>query len=887
MSNLSDLLPAGASGKTIEATATATIASKAPVILNSAGTVTEVGETNTSNSPSIPTGTATTSQTDSGETMRLVFDPFDNTRFLFVYKTDAGVPRSIIKLRVGTISGTTITLNTVTTVYGTTASSKPSVAFDPDNENVFVVTYQNESSLGYAKVGTISGSRGSESVAYGAATQLTTFALGGDNTLSSVNVQFVHGLAKTFILSFTNTSTSYPYAVVFTYSGTTITSGTETVLNSAAVDQQDENIAVNTETAGNFVASYVKADSYLYCKSGNISGTTITMDSNETKIYATFANSTVGGINWCNGTSDKFLWSSKGGTSSQRSIFGVGTLTGTTFTATTTIGEAGTGNTTAMSTSTSISDAGVGGSYGGHEFIATFKESNDNYLRAVPVNVVGTTVTVGTSVVMVSANHGYGGVTPFGGMSDSVEGTFAIVYRLQSDLTTGYIRLGDAGGDTSNTNLTAANFVGIADAAITSDATFVVTVGGGKFVIDGVSQDTVSLQEGATYTFDQAAGTNSTHPLRFSTTSDGTHGGGSEYTTGVTTNGTPGSAGAYTRIVVADSAPTLYYYCSAHSGMGGTANTPAFSATGTVVVQGGTVIEFGGIAAATGGTITTDGDYKVHTFTSSGTFEVTSVTNNPTFDILQIAGGGGGGRRRGGGGGAGGYLYETGVSISAGLYGVTVGAGGTGAPSGSGSSTNGGDSSIDSLLAVSVGGGGGGGDSHGASGGSGGGGQGMTAGINAGTATLGQGNAGIAGSNLSYGGGGGGSGGAGSTKDGGAGTANSITGSPVTRAGGGGAWDAGAAGSGGASAGGTGTSAASNATANTGSGGGGGGDDAAGGDGGSGVVIVRYKFQGDQGSFSTGSKYYVQNDGTITTVSSSVNAGLALSTTSLLLNGDS
>ena len=48
MSNLSDLMPAGASGKTIEATATATIASKAPVILNSAGTVTEVAETTTS-----------------------------------------------------------------------------------------------------------------------------------------------------------------------------------------------------------------------------------------------------------------------------------------------------------------------------------------------------------------------------------------------------------------------------------------------------------------------------------------------------------------------------------------------------------------------------------------------------------------------------------------------------------------------------------------------------------------------------------------------------------------------------------------------------------------------------------------------------------------------
>jgi len=108
--------------------------------------------------------------------------------------------------------------------------------------------------------------------------------------------------------------------------------------------------------------------------------------------------------------------------------------------------------------------------------------------------------------------------------------------------------------------------------------TFAVTVVstgyGNKYYIDGVQQATVNLSEGSTYRFDQSDSSNSGHPLRFSTTSNGTHSGGSEYTTGVTVNGTPGSSGAYTQITVAVGAPTLYYYCTNHSGMGGQANTP-------------------------------------------------------------------------------------------------------------------------------------------------------------------------------------------------------------------------------------------------------------------------------------------------------------------------
>jgi len=302
---------------------------------------------------------------------------------------------------------------------------------------------------------------------------------------------------------------------------------------------------------------------------------------------------------------------------------------------------------------------------------------------------------------------------------------------------------------------------------------------------------------------------------------------------------------------------------------------------------------------ATGGTVTTSGNFKIHTFTSPGTFCVSQVGNplgSNSVDYLVVAGGGSGGSNGGGGGAGGGYRESSGaasgcytrsplgacvpaITVTATAFPVTVGGGGaaTAATPNSGSRGASGSNSSFSTI-TSAGGGAGGafldggplqpGNSPGANGGSGGGGGAGSPGtdIPGGTGNTPpvsppQGQSGgtgkHCGGNWVLGGGAGGATGAGApipASAGGAGGSSAtscITGSPVARAGGAGGAGynprpAGTPGGGGA---GTSGSALPNgdgsaATANTGGGGGAGAHpENCGANGGSGIVIIRYKFQ--------------------------------------------
>ena len=133
-----------------------------------------------------------------------------------------------------------------------------------------------------------------------------------------------------------------------------------------------------------------------------------------------------------------------------------------------------------------------------------------------------------------------------------------------------------------------------------------------------------------------------THPFRFSTTPDGTHGGGTEFTSGVRkhydTNGSENGV----QIAVTDETPnTLYYYCTVHANMAGTdGNEATITTTGTF--QSGLTIDVTGLSRNSNTIIRNNGSASIGGLLQTPTIENSGLIT--TYELLvQSASGGLGG----------------------------------------------------------------------------------------------------------------------------------------------------------------------------------------------------------------------------------------------------
>ena len=439
MSNLSALMPAGASGKTIEATATATIASKKPVILNSAGTVTEVVESSDS------AGSATVFESATSSFIATTFDS-SNNKVVVAYR-DAG-NSNYGTAAVGTVSGDTISYGTPV-VFESGATEWCAATFDSSNNKV-VIAYRDEdnSNYGTGVVGTVSGT----SISFGtpvvfSSSSTMRIAATFDTNNNAVAIAYV---------DFGNSE--YGTAVVGTVSGTAISFGTPVVYESAATSWTAATF--DTSYNRNVIAYMDDANSdYGTVQLGVISGTSFIFGGSPI-VFATAATTYIAATYDSNLEKVVIAYRDDGNSMYGTAI--VGTVTGSytmTF-GTEVLFEADRSDYISAAFDSSNNKAVIG-----------YQDpNNSDYGTAIVGTVSGTTISFGTAVVFEAAGTQNIAVT-----FDSNENKTVIAYTDvgNSNYGTGLVF------SVGSTNLTANNFVGIADAGISTSATGTIVVQGG------------------------------------------------------------------------------------------------------------------------------------------------------------------------------------------------------------------------------------------------------------------------------------------------------------------------------------------------------------------------------------------------------------------------
>ena len=467
MSNLSELLPAGAGAKSATFVASGTLASGVTVALKSNGQVEAIASVGQS------IGAESVFETATSNYSAATYD--SNSNKVVIAYQDAGNSDYGTAV-VGTVSGASISFGTPVAFTNGDAGGEIALAFDSSSNKV-VIAYINQqnSYYGTAIVGTVSGT----SISFGTAVvfeSATAYYIG--STFDSTNNKIV--------LSYRDAGNSdYGTAIVGTVSGTSISFGSAVVFESATTN---ETAATYDSTNGRIVIAYSDTGNSGYGTAivGTVSGTSISFGS--AVVFETAViNSTTATYD---SSSNKIVITYSDGGNSYYGTAIVGTVSGTSISFGTAV-VFNAANTQQYTSATFDSTANK-------VVIAYTDTANSSHGAAIAGTVSGTSISFGTTTVTNAAVTYYNAAT-----YDSTNNKVVIGYR-------------DAGNSNYGTAvvLTVASsnstdFLGITDEAISSAASGSVIVQGGVITNTNLTVSPAVITVGSKVVFDDAGPTTS------------------------------------------------------------------------------------------------------------------------------------------------------------------------------------------------------------------------------------------------------------------------------------------------------------------------------------------------------------------------------------------
>lgn len=435
MSNLSELLPAGAGAKSADFVASGTLASGQTVALKTDGTVEAVSAVPES------AGSAVVFEAAALVYIASTYDSNSN-KVVIGYRDDGNSNYGTAV--VGTVSGTSISFGTPV-VFETSNTAYLSATFDSNsNKIVFAYNDAGNSDYGTAIVGTVSGT----SISFG------TAVIFESATTLYVSATFDSNANKVVISYADLGNSSHGTAIIGTVSGTSISFGSAVVFeaastahNSTTFDSTNNKVVIAYQDAGN--------SSYGTGIVGTVSGTSISFGT-----AAVFATATVDSIKLCfDASTNKTLIAYSKASASNHGTAVVATVSGTaiSFGSPVTFNAAGTYQIGAVYSPTA------------KKTVITYRDlGNSGYGTLVNATISGTSVSFSSPFVFSAGSVAY--TAP---AYDSNANKVAIAYRDQanSNYGTGVVYTVPSSNNT--------DFLGITNEAISNSATGEVVPQGG------------------------------------------------------------------------------------------------------------------------------------------------------------------------------------------------------------------------------------------------------------------------------------------------------------------------------------------------------------------------------------------------------------------------